>query len=357
MFLTNRRYILLLSVLSLVMWGCPSHEYSTAKMAIQNEDWAQAEEYLFKALVVEPDNPEVMIQIGYHIHAKKREWEKMNEMFDGAMALDPEKKILQSNRPVREMVKNYRSMFWANNYNNAVRKFNDYKSNPDKALLTEAAKIFEETTLIDATEGQTYSILASCYYEMGESGKAIESARKATEMMPDDFQANLALGQILSVTGDKKIALGYVKKAVELDPSNTQAIRQLATIYYDLDDKEKSVETFEAAIKTESDKMRKSDLYFNLGVLNMQLDNFQDAEDAFMYAFDLNPDDTEALVGMAQTFENAEKWRRAGKFYRELIGMEPDNPDHYKGMSRVLLKQGDPEGATRYYEKAKKLGG
>jgi len=131
---------------------------------------------------------------------------------------------------------------------------------------------------------------------------------------------------------------------------------KLATLYYDLGEKEKSVETFEAAIKTETDKMRKSDLYFNLGVLNMQLDHFQEAEDAFMYAYDLNPDDSEALVGMPQTFENAEKWRRASKFYRELIALEPDNPEHYKGMARVLIKQGDMDGATRYFEKSKKLG-
>ena len=167
MLLKNRTNILLLSLLSLVILGCPSHEYSTAKMAIKNEDWAQAEEYLFKALVVEPDNPEIMVQVGYHIHAKKREWGKMNGMFDKAMALDPEKKILQTNRSVKEMVKNYRSMFWANNYNVAVRKYNDYKSDPDKALLEEAIKIFNETTRIDASEGQTYSILASCYFEMG----------------------------------------------------------------------------------------------------------------------------------------------------------------------------------------------
>ena len=87
----------------------------------------------------------------------------------------------------------------------------------------------------------------------------------------------------------------------------------------------------------------------------MQSDNFQDAEDNFMTAYDLNPEDTEALMGIAQTFENAEKWRRASKFYRELISLDPENPEHYKGMARALINQGDPEGATRYLQKAKNL--
>ena len=122
-------------------------------------------------------------------------------------------------------------------------------------------------------------------------------------------------------------------------------------------EKEKSVKTFEEAIKQENDKIIKANLYFNLGVLYMQLDQFEDAEDNFFSAYDLNPEDTEALSGIAQTFENAEKWRRASKFYRELIELDPENPDHYKGMARVLIKQGDMDGATKYFEKAKKLGG
>ena len=121
----------------------------------------------------------------------------------------------------------------------------------------------------------------------------------------------------------------------------------LAGLYYDLDDKENSLETFADAIKAETDKTAKANLYFNLGVLHMQLNNFQDAEDNFMSAYDLNPNDTEALEGIAQTFESAEKWRRASKFYRELIALDPENPEHYKGMARVLIKQGDTEGATR----------
>ena len=353
MSLNIRTRILLLPVLSLAFWGCPSQEYTSAKLYIQNEDWEKAEEFLFKALEVEPDNPEVMVQIGYHVHAKKGEWDQMNGMFDRAIATDPDKKI--PDRPVSEMVRNYRAMFWADNYNSAVRLFNEYKASREKSTLEKAVQKFEETINVDTTQGQTYSILATCYFELGNEELAVYNARKATEIMPDDSQSNLALGQILSRTGNKEESVTFVKRAIDIDPTNRVAIRQLATLYYDLGEKEKSVETFEAAIKTETDKMRKSDLYFNLGVLNMQLDHFQEAEDAFMYAYDLNPEDTEALVGMAQTFENAEKWRRASKFYRELIALEPDNPAHYKGMARVLIKQGDMDGATRYFEKSKKL--
>ena len=340
----------------LFLWGCGSSaEYTTAKMAIQDEEWEKAEEFLFKALEVEPANAEVMVQIGYHVYAKKEQWSDMNKMFDNALKANPEAKM--NSRPISELIKNYRNMFWAENYNKAVRTYNDYKGSKDKSILQEAIDRFEQTVKIDPNEGQTYSILSTSYYELGNNEKAIEIGKKAVDLMPNEFQPNMALGQILSFSGDKENSIEYIKKAIEIDPSNSIAITMLAGLYYDLGNTEKSVETFEAAIKTETEKELKANLYFNLGVLNMQLNNFQDAEDNFMSAYDLNPNDTEALEGIAQTFENAEKWRRASKFYRELIALDPENPDHYKGMARVLIKQGDTEGATRYYEKAKKRGG
>ena len=152
-------------------------------------------------------------------------------------------------------------------------------------------------------------------------------------------------------------ALPYVKKAVELEPSNTKSIRNLAQIYYDIGQLEESIQTYEVAINKETDRKVKADLYFNLGILYNRVGNLEEAEYNFINALDENPDDIEAVMGMAQVFENAEKWRKAEKFYRELIAIDPDNPDHYRGMSRVLLQQGEPDESLRYLEKAKRLGG
>ena len=354
----TRKLILLIYTLtlSLFLWGCgASAEYTSAKIAIDKKNWSEAEEYLFKALEVEPGNAEIMVQIGYHVHARKSEWVEMNKMFNQAIDIDPNAKVL--NRPVIEITSNYRSMFWAENYNKAIQGYNSFRETKDKSSLEDAIKLFNETLDIDPTQNQTYSILANSYFELGDHPKSVEYARKAYDMAPNDFQPSYTLGQILSLTGDKENAIIYIEQARTLDPTDLGVLKLLAGLYYETDKKEQSVETFQMAIKQETNKPAKANLYFNLGVLYMQLDNFQEAEDNFMSAYDLNPEDTEALVGIAQTFENAEKWRRASKFYRELIVLQPENPDHYKGMARVLIKQGDMDGATKYFEKAKKLGG
>jgi tetratricopeptide (TPR) repeat protein len=176
-------------------------------------------------------------------------------------------------------------------------------------------------------------------------------------LSPDDADVNLTAGQVFMQKQDFEAALPYVKKAVELEPSNTKSIRNLAQIYYDTGQLEESIQTYEIAIDKETDREVKADLYFNLGILYNRVGDLEEAEYNFINALDENPDDIEAVMGMAQVFETAEKWRKAEKFYRELIAIDPDNPDHYRGMSRVLLQQGEPDESLRYLEKAKRLGG
>ena len=81
-----------ISLLTLInLWSCTSTvEYTSAKMAIQEEKWEEAEQYLLEAIKVEPENAEIMVQIGYHVHARKREWKKMNEMFNSAVSINPQ---------------------------------------------------------------------------------------------------------------------------------------------------------------------------------------------------------------------------------------------------------------------------
>ncbi|NOZ74216.1 MAG: tetratricopeptide repeat protein [FCB group bacterium] len=354
----KRRLVFVPILLLTFVWiGCASEELTSAKLYIQQENWEKAEEFLVKALDAEPNNPEIPYMLGDLIYGKRGDWDKMSEMFDRAMSLDPEKPILQG-APVKEYVSNSRQKYWVKQYNAGVKYFNDYRNADGDAkeeFLTKAIGVLNDAVKIDPDEGKSFTLLATCYYQAGDQENARKIAVEGVDRMPEDVQANLTAGQILNNIDDKEGSIPYFRKAIELDPANSSAIRSLAQVYYDLNDVENSIETYEKAIAKESDRKIKADLYFNLGVLYMKVEDFTSAEDNFNLAYDMNPDDVEALVGMAQTFEGAGKWSRAAKYYKELIFIDPDNPNHYKGMARVLLKQGKAEEATHYYQKGKAL--
>ena len=347
---------------AVIFFGCPSQEYTSANVYIQQEEWAKAKEFLIKAIEVEPDNPEIPYKLGYHIYAlQEKDWEKMNQSFEKALAIDPNKTILGQEKTVKEFVTMARYQFWAEMYNKGGEEFNEYlvasSDSSSNAALKKAITTFEVSASIKTDEPQSYVQLSRCNHLAGNTDKSEYYILKAVALSPDNADINLNAGRIFMQKQDFEAALPYVKKAVELEPSNTQSIRNLAQIYYDLGQLEESIQTYEVAINKETDNKVKADLYFNLGILYTKVGDLGEAEYNFTNALDENPDDIEAVMGMAQVFETAEKWRKAEKFYRELIAIDPDNPDHYRGMSRVLLQQGEPDESLRYLEKAKGLDG
>lgn len=355
-------WIALLGFAAVIFVDCTSQEYTSAKLYIQQQEWEKAEEFLIKAVDAEPENPEIPYQLGYHIYGvQKKDWEKMNQSFDRALTIDPNKKILGQEKTVKEFVVMARSQFWAEIYNRGVVEFNEYQAassdSASNAAMKKAITTFEVSARIKPDEAQSYTMLSRCNHLAGNTDKSEDYILKAVALSPDDATVNVTAGQIFMQKQDFEAALPYVKKAVELEPSNTKSIRNLAQIYYDTGQLEESIQTYEIAIDKETDREVKADLYFNLGILYNRVGNLEEAEYNFINALDENPDDIEAVMGMAQLFESAEKWRKAEKFYRELIAIDPDNPDHYRGMSRVLLQQGEPDESLRYLEKAKRLGG
>ena len=61
MFKRNILIVIFTSWLILFFTSCSSQEYTTAKLAIQQSDFAKAAEWLPKAMAIEPDNPEIPI--------------------------------------------------------------------------------------------------------------------------------------------------------------------------------------------------------------------------------------------------------------------------------------------------------
>ena len=353
----NIPILILAGFLGYFIAGCASAELTSAKMHIKTEKWEDAEVSLKEAQKAEPMNPEIPYLLGSEIYGRQQKWSEMNEMFELAASINPNK-VLTQGGTIAQNIARVREQFSIDMYNAGANKFNAYKAEgreAGKEDLVKAIEHFNTAIEINPAESQIYSILAACYSETGDNDQALIMIDKALELNPDDFNINLAAGQLYGASGALETTMKLYEKAVAIDPSNGIAIRLLAQNYYDLDQKEKSLQVYENAILSEQDNSVKADLYFNLGVLNLQMGDFRKAEDSFLTAYDLNPKDIEALRGIAQTYENAEKWRRAERFYKELIDLDPENPEHYRGVARVLLRQGKPDEAQDYFERSKDL--
>lgn len=358
-------FSLLLVTFALGIFACASQEYTTAKLAIQQSDWAKAAEWLPKAMAVEPDNPEIPIVLAIEIYGQKKNWDKMNEMFDLAMSINPEKVIEVRNRflPVKDAVNNYREHFWAESFNAGVEEYRKIQDDPDNKniYLERAIEDFKSAVQINPNDAQSHVTLAKSYFEMKNETMAKETILSAVTINPDSYEANIAAGQILGRTGaNTEEILPYIEKAVEVNPSASDALRELAGLYYDLDRKGEAVSVFENAISNEKDDKVKADLYFNLGVIHNQMTHYEEAEKSFDEAFYLNDQDYEAALGMASSYEGlgdkylngsdgftkdvekAARWyRKAESKIRDVISIDYDNTSKYERQLELIRYKRD----------------
>ncbi len=358
--MVNNQKLILATLLSsaVIFLGCPPAELTSARVYLNEKNYEKAEEFLLKTMEAAPENAEAPALMGNEIYGNRQDWEMMNEMFEKALAINPQEKMADG-LTVEQYINNNRYFNWTTAFNNAIIEYNKIihlTGDERKTAMMDVLPLFLASKNIHPAESQTYPVLSTVFFEIGDTVQAISSLEMGYELGPDELGINHTSGQIYLRLGEKEKAVIFLSKAAELDPGNAQITRQLATVYYDLGKTEESIKTFEDAISNEEDNSIKADLYYNLGILNMQLGQFDTAEDNFLWANDLNPDDTEALLRMAQTFERAEKWRKAEKFYRNLIAEDPDVKDYYLGMVRVLMKQQKPDEAKRYLKKSKSLG-
>ena len=356
-------------VFTVLIISCSSQEYTTAKLAIQQSDFSKAAEWLPQAMAAEPENPEIPMVMAIEIHAQNAEWKDMVSLFEKAMDIDSEKviEIRGAFIAVKEAVSNYVDFYWAKEFNAGVSQFKKMQDDPDnkKEYLELAIDHFQNAVLINPSDANTHATLAKCYLDKGDNQSAIDAALVAVENNPDSFEANFSAAQILGRTGQSsQDILPYYEKATEIEPSNSKALRELAGTYYDLGQKERSIQVFENAIANEENDTTKADLYFNLGVIHNQMSNYEAAELAFDEAYFLNEEDFEAALGMARSFEGlgdnylngsdgfeknldeASRWyRKAEKKIKSAMIIDIDNKETYqKNLELVRYKRDVAEG-------------
>ena len=172
----QRIWIALLGFAAVIFVDCTSQEYTSAKLYIQQQEWEKAEEFLIKAVDAEPENPEIPYQLGYHIYGvQKKDWEKMNQSFDKALAIDPNKTILGQEKTVKEFVTMARTEFWVEMYNRGGEEYNEYIAAPmdeKDAALKKAIATYEVSARIKPDEAQSYIMLSTCNHNAGNTDKS-----------------------------------------------------------------------------------------------------------------------------------------------------------------------------------------
>ena len=223
--------------------------------------------------------------------------------------------------------------------NSAVEdnKNKDYKSAAEKLYMSYTMRPQDTVYLYfaasSAVNGGHYDMALEHYNELKELGydgsvmeyKATNVATGQVETMNDKFQRDLMvksgefkdpvdektpskraeivknIALIYSQLGEDDKAIAAFSEARADSPGDVNLILNEANLYYRLGDKEKFKALMAEAAEMAPDN---ADLHYNIGVINMEQENYEDARTAYKKALEINPGYVNASLNLSTTYVN-----------------------------------------------------
>jgi predicted TPR repeat methyltransferase len=245
--------------------------YALGILSAQQSDFHSAIDYFNQAIVQQPENPVLYLNLGNALKTLG-EFEEARTSLQKAVALNPD---------YSSALNNLGTVFYAQNFLDeairhyllALEKKPDYidaKYNLGLALgkqnqIDQAVKIYQEVLAdspghaaahfqlgclllqqekISAAEShfllleenyphhfETQTNLATCYLREGALGQARIHYKKAAELIPADTQVLFNLGVICLQLGDADAAIQYYQRALQVDPDFFAAHNNLGVAF------------------------------------------------------------------------------------------------------------------------------
>jgi tetratricopeptide (TPR) repeat protein len=173
---------------------------------------------------------------------------------------------------------------------------------------------------------------------MGKWGEAVEAYEKVTKKFPTYARAWNNLGLDHDLLGKGSAALTCVKKAVDLDPDNSEYLVNLGNVYYNAKKFKEAVDVFSKLVDQDPAAVFG---WTGLGRSLNQTRRFKEAADAYEKAIALVPDQSDLHLLVAVIYhESLKDYKQALAHYEEYIRLGGDDPVVQGWMEEARAKLG-----------------
>jgi serine/threonine-protein kinase len=171
--------------------------------------------------------------------------------------------------------------------------------------------------------------------------------RRADNLAP----VHVTLGLIDAGTGRYADAVNELKRAVTLEPSNSDGYRELAGAYQALGRTADAEATFKTAIGVRPTYWAN---YNALGGLYFRLSRYAEAEAQFRRASELTPDNARVYANLGAVYFSMSRFDDAARTFEKSVAISP-NAQAYSNLGTLYFAKGRYADAARMMERALKL--
>ncbi len=191
--------------------------------------------------------------------------------------------------------------------------------------------------------------LGDFYKQKGLLENAETEFKKALRINPDDSQANYNLGWIYNKKNAIKKAEEVFNAAIRSNPKNYQAHNSLGLIYAKRGQFEIAEKAFQNALNIDS---RYIPSLNNLGIIYIETGRLKDAERMLKYALTIKPEYLEAYDNLGLVYHDMGLSEKAIENFKTALKLDPFFAPAYNNLGLSYFKAGQLGNAENAYKKA-----
>ncbi|MBK8850163.1 MAG: tetratricopeptide repeat protein [Saprospiraceae bacterium] len=190
---------------------------------------------------------------------------------------------------------------------------------------------------------------ARAFRETGYFDRAINDLKYLIELIPDDGQVWIDLGEVYKNLAQYTRAVEIIQRALEINPHNTLALLSLADLFSRLKDYQRAIELYQRVLMIYPDNIV---AYVGLGNLYRQQKDYERAIELFQRALMIKPDNIVAYMELGNLYRQRKDYERAIELFQRAIMINPNNAVALLEMGKLYSEQKDFDKAIELFQRA-----
>ncbi|MEO8596379.1 MAG: tetratricopeptide repeat protein [Candidatus Solibacter sp.] len=230
-----------------------------------------------------------------------------------------------------------------------------YGNRPE--YLNKAIQHYQEALKLDPAASLVFEELTDLYIQTNHLRDAITQAEDMLKNHPDNVDARRMLGRIymkMITTSDNRINEDYLRKAVEQlqkvtaqDPKDADSFVALGRLYRVSNNSVDAEKAFNSALLAEPEN---EEALTGLAGLYTDLGDNKRAIEKLKQAAEKNPNER-TLVQLGALYEQLRDYRNAADTLKQALDMQPENPRLQAGLANNLMLSDREEEALAIFQK------
>jgi len=230
-----------------------------------------------------------------------------------------------------------------------------YGNKPD--YLNKAIQHYQEALKLDPSASIVFEELTDLYIQTNHLRDAVTQAEDLLKQNPENVDARRMLGRIymrMISTQDNRINEDYLKKAIEQlqkvtekAPKDAESWVALGRLYRVANNSVDAEKAYNKAAEAEPDN---EEALTGLAMLYSDLGDNKRAIEKLKAASDRNPNER-TLIALGQAYEQVKDYKNAAEALKKALELQPDNPRLQKGLANDLMLSDQLEEALSLFNK------